>query len=338
MRRVECPDCGVKTEKIPWAEGKLTCCNVFRLFLATWARRLSWKETASCFNTSWDIVFGSVNWVVEYGLEHRDLKGVEAIGVDEVAYSKGHQYMTLVYQIDNNCKRLIAVIKDRKTTSLEGFFKTMGTSWCTNIKVACSDMWRPYLKVIAEKLPNALNILDRFHIVKKLNEAVNKVRVEEVKSLKAENYEPVMTGSKYCFLKRPENLTPKQSEKLSELLRYDLKTVRAYCHKEAFDAFWKYDSPYWARWFLKKWCTRVMRSRLDPLKKFVKTLRNHEDLLMNYFKANKQYSSGIVEGLNLRVNLCMRKAYGYRSFEILQISLYHTLGALPEPEFTHKFS
>ena len=80
-----------------------------------------------------------------------------------------------------------------------------------------------------------------------------------------------------------------------------------------------------------------MRSRLDPMKKFVRTLRNHEDLLMNYFKAGKLYSSGIVEGLNLRINLCMRKAYGYRSFELLQISLFHTLGDLPEPKFTHKF-
>ena len=338
MRRVECPDCGIRTEMVPWAEGKFTSCNVFRLFLASWARRLSWKETASCFNTSWDIVCESVKWVVDYGLEHRDLDDIEAIGVDEVAYSKGHQYMTLVYQIDNKRKRLIAVIKDRKTSSLEGFFEEMGTSWCEKIKVACSDMWRPYLKVIADKLPNALNILDRFHIVKKLNEAVNKVRIEEVKNLKAEHYEPVMTGAKYCFLKRSENLTDKQSTQLSELLRYDLKTVRAYCLKEAFDVFWKYNSPYWAHWFMKKWCTRVMRSRLDPMKKFVKTLRNHEHLLMNYFKANKQYSSGIVEGLNLRVNLCMRKAYGYRSFELLQVSLYHTLGDLPEPEFTHRFS
>jgi transposase len=80
-----------------------------------------------------------------------------------------------------------------------------------------------------------------------------------------------------------------------------------------------------------------MRSRLDPMKKFVRTLRNHEDLLMHYFKAGKLYHSGIVEGLNLRINLCMRKAYGYRSFELLQTSLYHTLGDLPEPKFTHRF-
>ena len=119
--------------------------------------------------------------------------------------------------------------------------------------------------------------------------------------------------------------------------KYDLKSMRALALKESFDAFWHYESPHWARWYLKKWCARAMRSQLDPMKKFVRTLRNHEDLLMNYFKAGKLYSSGIVKGLNLRINLCMRKAYGSRSFELLQISLFHTLGDFPEPKYTHKF-
>lgn len=100
MRRVQCPTCGIRTEKIPWADGRFASCNVFRHFLASWARRLSWKETATCLNTSWDNVCNSVKWVVDYGLKHRDLQGVESIGVDEVAYSKGHNYMTLVYQIE----------------------------------------------------------------------------------------------------------------------------------------------------------------------------------------------------------------------------------------------
>ncbi len=337
MRRVNCSTCGIKVEAVPWAQGKHSCCDVYRHFLASWAKRLSWKETASCFNTSWDTVCRSVKWVVEYGLKHRDLENITAIGVDEVSYSKGHQYMTLVYQIDKGRKRLLGVIKDRKTESLAGFFETFGPERCARIKVVCSDMWKPYLNVIARMLPAALNVLDRFHIVKKLCEAVDEVRRAETKQLRDDGYEPVLGTSRYCFLKRPENLTEKQSAKLSDLLKYNLKSVRAYLLKEAFDGFWQYNSPYWARWFLRKWCTRAMRSKLEPMKKFVRTLRAHEDLLMNYFKARKAYSSGIVEGLNLRVGLCIRKAYGYRSFELLKISLFHTLGDLPEPKFTHKF-
>ena len=298
---------------------------------------MSWSETARTFKTSWDNVYRSVKWVVDYGFKRRDLSGVEALGVDEVAYSKGHRYMTLVYQIDGGSKRLLGVLKDRKEEVLKNFFDELEENWCSNIKVVCSDMWKPYLNVIKSTLPNALNILDRFHIVKKLNEAVDKVRKEEFKQMKLEGYDPILTKSKYCLLKRPENLTPSQELKLDEVLQYNLKSTRAYMHKEAFDAFWQYSSPYWAEWFLKKWCTRVMRSRLQPMKKFVKTLRNHEELLMNYFKTKQRYSSGVVEGLNRRINLSMRKAYGYKSFDLLKVSLFHQLGDLPEPEFTHRF-
>ena len=337
MRRVDCKNCGVKVEKVPWADGKHSCCNAYRHYLSTWAMKMSWSETARTFKTSWDNVCRSVKWVVDYGLKHRDLSGVSALGVDEVAYSKGHKYMTLVYQIDGKSKRLLGVLKDRKEEVLKSFFNELGEQWCSKIKVVCSDMWKPYLNVVKSTLPNALNILDRFHIVKKLNEAVDKVRKEEFKRMKLDGYDPILTKSKYCLLKRPDNLTPNQKLKLDEVLQYDLKSTRAYMHKEAFDAFWQYNSPYWARWFLKKWCTRVMRSRLEPMKKFVKTLRNHEDLLMNYFKTKQRYSSGIVEGLNRRINLSMRKAYGYKSFDLLQVSLFHQLGDLPEPEFTHRF-
>jgi len=198
-------------------------------------------------------------------------------------------------------------------------------------------MWKPYLNVIATMLVNALNVLDHFHIAKKLGEAIDEVRRQEVKQLAAEGYEPVLKNARYCFLKRACNLTIRQSTKLRDLLKYDLKSKRALALKESFDAFWQYESPRWARWYLKKWCTWAVRSRLEPMKKFVRTLRNHEDLLMNYFKAGKLYNSGIVEGLNLRINLCMRKAYRYRSFELLQISIFHTLGNLPEPKFTHRF-
>jgi transposase len=337
MRRVDCKQCGVKVEDVPWADGKHSCCNIYRHFLAHWAKKLSWKETAESFQTSWDNVCRSVKWVVSYGLKNRDLSGVSAIGVDEVAYKKGHQYMTLIYQIDQGKKRLLGVVKKRTEKALSDYFEELGTDWCQKIKIVCSDMWKPYLNVVKKHLPKALNVLDRFHIVKKLTEAVDNTRREETKRLKDEGYEPVLSKSRYSYLKRPENLTDNQRDKLTDVLQYDLKSNRAYLLKESFDGFWQYNSPYWARWYMKKWCTRAMRSRIEPMKKFVKTLRNHEELLMNYFKAGKHYSSGIVEGLNLRINLTMRKAYGYKSFELLKISLFHQLGDLPEPEFTHKF-
>jgi transposase len=337
MRRVECPVHGVKVEAVPWAVGKKRLTRSFCLFLAHWARRLSWKETAEVFGTSWRRVYEAVRWVVEFGLEHRNLTGVEAIGVDEIHWGKGQRYLTLVYQIDAGCRRLLYVGRERTAKTLLRFFHDMGRTWCSEVKFVCSDMWKPYMKVIAKKLGGAVHVLDRFHIVAKLNEALDQVRRSEARRLKARGYRETLVNTKYCFLKNPQNLTPSQKLRLKDVLKYDLKSVRAYLLKESFQLFWTYWSPHWARWFLRKWCTRAMRSRLDPIKKFVGTLRRHEDLILNWFKARKTYSSGVVEGLNRKVNLITRKAFGFRSLQALQTALYHTLGCLPEPIVAHKF-
>ena len=107
MRRVDCKNCGVKVESVPWAEGKQTLTRAYMQFLAGWAKRLSWKEVAEAFQTSWEKVFQSVEWIVGWGLAHRDLSGVTAIGVDEILWQRGHKYLTVVYQIDQRCKRLL---------------------------------------------------------------------------------------------------------------------------------------------------------------------------------------------------------------------------------------
>ena len=126
LRRVNCTRCGVKVEKVPWADGKSTLTTTYMQFLATWAKRLSWKETAVVFRTTWEKVFRSVEWAVQWGLEHRDLSNVQSIGVDEVLWQRGHKYLTVVYQIDTECKRLLWVGKDRTIKTLLRFFRTFG--------------------------------------------------------------------------------------------------------------------------------------------------------------------------------------------------------------------
>lgn len=338
MRRVDCPEHGVRVERIPWADGKSHLTKPYQLFLARWARKLSWKEVAESFGTTWDNVFRSVKVVVAYGMKHRQLNGITAIGVDELQHGKGHQYVTLVYQLNAGVRRLLFVGRERKAKTLLRFFRDFGRERCERLEFVCSDMWQAYLKVIAKKAPNALHILDRFHIVQHLGKAIDKIRAAEVKELAREGYdEEVLKRTKYCFLKNEENLTDTQRTKLADVLQYDLKSVRAYLLKESFQLFWNYKSPYWAEWYLDKWCARAMRSRLDPIKKFVKTIRRHQPLIMNWFKAQKVYSSGIVEGMNRKINLVTRKSYGFRSYDVLKIALFHTMGELPEPEFTHRF-
>jgi transposase len=113
--------------------------------------------------------------------------------------------------------------------------------------------------------------------------------------------------------------------------------VRSYLLKEEFQLFWEYKSAWWAGRFLDDWCNKTMRSRIEPMKKVAKMLQGHRELILNYFRAKKEFSSGVVEGLNNKAKLTMKKAYGYKSFRTVEIALYHTLGNLPEPEFTHRF-
>ncbi|MFO1291520.1 MAG: transposase [Rubrivivax sp.] len=218
-------------------------------------------------------------------------------------------------------------------TSLRGFAHRNPDS----PEFVCSDMWRPYLQLIAKHCTRALNILDRFHVVAKLNKALDEVRASEARRMVREGYEPLLKKKRWCLLKRPENLTNNQRTSLRELLGYNLKSVRAYLLKEEFQLFWGYTSPAWAAKFLDAWCARAMRSRIEPVKKFARTVRAHRDLLLNYFRARKQFSSGVIEGLNNKAKVTMRKAYGYRSFRVAELSLYHVLGKLPEPQLAHKF-
>jgi len=337
MRRVNCPQCGVMTEEVPWGMGKHSSTRVHMHFLGHWARKLSWKETAESFHTTWDKVHDSVSYLVRYGLEHRLLGPIRAIGVDEVQYAKGHKYLTLVYQIDAGCTPLLWIGKERTVETFEKFFAMIGPELSSKIEFVCSDMWKPYLRVIREKCSQALHILDRFHIVKKLQEAVDDVRSAEAKRMAADGHEPILKQSRWCLLKRPENLTPKQNVKLRDLLRYNLQSVRAYLLKEDFDQFWSYVSPAWAGKFLDLWCHQVMLSKIEPLKKVVKMLRAHRPLILNYFRAKKEFSSGVVEGLNNKVKVTMRKSYGFRTFRVTEMALYHSLGKLPEPKLTHRF-
>ena len=337
LRRVHCPQCGIVAERVPWATGKSRLTTAYQWFLAGWARRLSWQEVARIFHTTWDRVRDSVRLAVHWGLAHRDLSGVTAVGVDEIQWQRGQQYLTLVYQIDDGCRRLLWIGRDRTEATLRRGLELLGAQLCAGLRFVCSDLWRPYLKVLAEQAGGALHVLDRFHIMKQLGDALDQVRAAEAKRLQRDGYEPVLKHSRWCLLKRPAHLTDRQTVRLQELLKYNLRSVRAYLQREDFQRFWQYSSPAWAGKFLDEWCTRVMRSRLAPMQKVARSLRRHRALLLNWFRARGAISAGAVEGCNNKAKLTMRKAYGFREYDTIELALYHQLGRLPQPESAHEF-
>jgi len=341
-RRVECVEHGIVVEHIPWSDGKRPLTTAMMGFLARWARRLSWRETATIFQTSWESVYRSVEWFVEWGLAHRQLCGVESIGVDEIHWGHGKRadnFLTVIYQIDAGCRRLLWIGKRRSEKTLRRGLKELGPEFVKGLRFVCSDMWKPYLKVIADQAGQALHVLDRFHITMHMNLAVDEVRRTESTRLRAKSKDQAkrLKNMRWSLLRKGSRVRGHARVKLNALLASKLATARAWELKEVFQHFWTYTSPLWASAFLDYWCQRAMRSRLEPIKKVARMLRAHEDLLMNWFRAKGEISSGAVEGLNNKIRVVTRRSFGFRTYKAMEMALFHTLGRLPEPESAHRF-
>ena len=339
MRRVECRRCGVTTEMVPWATGKSPMTHAYVWFLASWAKTLSWKETARRFRTTWDAVFRAVEQAVRWGLEHRNLDGIRSIGVDELSWKKGHKYLTMVYQIDHGRRRLLHIARDRKATSFSTFFDMLGEERTKSIHFVASDMWKAFLGVVRARCGDALHVLDRFHVMQLMSKAIDLVRRDEVRALRASGEQPYLTKTRWLLLKRPKNLGRTERARLRDLVAINLRTVRAYLLKEDFQRFWRYRSVSASTRFLDAWTRQAMRSRIEPLKKFARTLRDHQWELQNWFLARGAFAAGATEGFNNKARITTRKAYGFRTYEHAEIALYHALGDLPEPPWlAHRFS
>ena len=331
-RRIQCPHCGIKVEEIPWTQGKSPLSLPLSMVLATWAKIVAWKVVGQLFGFHWNTVRKAVKDVVEYGLKHRDLDNLLYIGIDEISRKKGHVYHTQVYDLIE--QRLLWSGEDRTSESLDVFFDELGEDRCENIQAVCCDMWAPYMDAIKRRLPHALVVFDKFHIIRHLLNAVDQVRKEEAKKLKAENPD-LLKKTRYIWIKNPWNLTEIQKTKLSDLEKLNLKINRAYLLKEAFRRFWDYVYPASAKKYLDKWFWWATHSRLKPMRDFAWMIRRHQDDILNYFKV--LIDNGLVEGLNNKAKVISHRAYGYRSAETFKLALYHGLGHLPEPILTHRF-
>ena len=341
-RRVQCPEHGIVVEHLPWSDGKRPWTVGMMAFLSMWARRLSWRETAQAFGVSWEAVFRSVEWTVAWGLQHRVLQGVRSIGVDEIHWGRrkgGDGFLTVIYQIDAGMRRLLWVGPRRRASSLKAGLDALGPEVIAGLEFVCSDMWKPYLKVIRERIAHALHILDRFHIASHLNGAVDEVRRGEMARLRQRGDArlSLLKRMRWSLLKKRSRVRGHARQRLDALIASKQPTARAALLKEAFQHFWTYGSYHGARRFLDAWCQRTMRSRIEPMKKVARMLRSHQPLILNWFLAKGELSSGAVEGLNNKIRVITRRAYGFRTFRALEVALYHNLARLPEPPPTHKF-
>lgn len=331
-RRVRCPEHGIKVERIPWSVGKKPVSFPLITVLAFWSRMLAWDQVARLFHVSWNTVRSSVDAAVAYGRAREHYQRVRFIGIDEISRKKGHVYHTQVYDLEG--KRLLWTGAHRDKDSLRRFFAWWGEERTAAIEGVCCDMWQNYIDVIRERCGESVIVFDKFHIVRHLLEAVDKVRRMEVKALGGVDAE-ALKGTRYIWLKNPWNLTDRQEARLTDLLKRNLRIVKAYLLKEVFRKLWEYTRRAWAANYLKRWFWWATHSRIKPLRDFAWMLRRHEEGILAYF--DLRIDNGSVEAMNNNAKAISHRARGYRSETTFSLAMIHGLGKLELPKCRHTF-
>ncbi|MBL7191631.1 ISL3 family transposase, partial [bacterium] len=303
---------------MPWSMGKCQLTKPFIYQLALWARELSWEQVARLFEVDWSQVKTAVESAVQFGLERRDTDNVTLLGIDEISRRKGHLYLTQVYEITEGNRRLLWSGTGRSKETLRAFFQHWGPEKSKRIIGVCCDMWNPYVDVIKEYAPQATIVFDKFHIVRHLNDAVDQVRRQEADELSKKG-DNLLRNTRYIWLKNPENLTALQQIKLHQLAGQSLKTHRAYQIKRAFQAIWDSSDRETAAFAFKQWFRWATHSRLKSMSKLAWSMHNHKEQILAYFIL--QINNSIVEGLNNKAKVIMRRSFGFHSPEVCKLAL-----------------
>jgi transposase len=323
-RRVSCPHCGPRVERIPWAQRWQRVTHALSLAIARLARDLSWLNTAAHYGVDWKTVASAVRRAVAWGLAHRRWQPLHVIGIDEVSRRKGQRYLTLVYDLERG--RLVWAGEGRDTDTMKAFFTWLGRRRASSIRTVCCDMWAVYVDAIRSVLPGVSLVFDRFHVVQHLNRAVDDVRRQSWRKLTGSE-KNAFKRTRWLWLKNPWNLASDERRRLSTLCRRNLPIVRAYYLKEAFQCFWDYCRPGWAEPYLAQWLRWASRSRLQPFRRFARLIRSHLDGILAW--TTLKVSNSALEGLNNAVKVISHRAYGYRRADTYITAIWHVLGDLP---------
>jgi len=321
--RVSCPTCGVKQVKVPWAREGSRFTTSFEIFLLQLAQAMPIKPLAELVGVHPNSIWIIVGHYVKEAHDKIDISELEQIGVDECSKEKGHKYFTVFGDLAKS--RVIFVADEREAETIKqlyDFIENKGVN-PQQIKEFCSDMWPAYIAGIETNFPEAAITFDRFHLMAKMNKALDKVRIEEVKERSE------LKNTKYIWLKNKQNLTDKQHTRFNTLKDLNLKTVRAYQIKVTLQELWECKNREEAELFLKKWYFWATHSRLEPIKEFAQTVKNHWHGILNFFTS--KVTNGIIEGLNSKIKTAMKRAYGFKSLVYLRTIIYLVAGKLALP-------
>ena len=307
-RRVKCPRCGVRIEKVPWAATGSNFTYQFEEQVAYLAQRLSITAVSNLMRMSWRTVGDVVQRVVTRLKQGDPLDGLTHIGVDELCYRKNHRYITIV--TDHMSGRVVWIGEGKDADALKAFFKDLGGKRAAEIKVVTLDMSAAYIKAVQESVPQAELIFDRFHVQRLIHDALDEVRREQVREAVDAEEKRTVKGTRWSLQKNPWNLNRSEKAKLSTLQQANKRLYRAYMLKEGLlsilDGAWLLPELK-----LEEWLTWASRSRLAAFVKLARTIRKYKDGILAYVQSG--LSNARNEGINSKIRTITRRAYGFHS-------------------------
>jgi transposase len=330
--RARCGECGARTAAVPWAGKHSRFTLMFEAFAIRVLQTAGNVESArKLLGINWKSAHRIMERGVERGLVKRDLGETTRVGLDEKNYLRGQSYLTALNDLDGG--RVIEVVEGRTTENARELLDTLPDETAENIEAVALDMWPAFINAAVEKFPEADIVFDRFHVSQHLNEAVDKVRRAEHKQLRSEGSD-MLAGSRYSWLKSPENLGEDQRRILDDLCGRNLKTSRAWAIKETFNEFWASRNEAFAEGVFRRWYSWAIRSRLEPVKRVARMLKKHYYGLETWFE--HRISNAVSEGLNSRIQTLKSAARGFRNFANYRTRILFFCGKLDmRPEISH---
>ena len=318
LPRTDCGYCGVKTVRIPWADPGVSFTRRFEaraIGIMQGAR--STQEAARILGCTWGVLGAIKRRAVARGLERREEWPLDHVALDEKHVGRGQKYVTLLYALDGS--GVVDLVEGRDTAQAETLLREgLGPTQRKTVKAVAMDMWAPYIAAAGAVLPQAAIVHDKFHIVAHLGKAVDRVRrTEHRERLKAADAS--LSGTKYTWLRNFETLGEAAVCRIGELFRSGARVARAWLLREVFRGFWTCESREQAEAFHRGWHSRAIRSRLEPVKKVARMIRDHLGNILNYF--NHRITTAIPEGINSKIQTIQSNARGFRSFEGLRINV-----------------
>ncbi len=324
--RVDCPEHGVVQVRVPWAEARSRFTLLMeRLVIDVLTQCATVSGACRLLGLSWDEAWGVMERAVARGQRRKQAKVIPRFGVDEKAFRKGHNYMTVVCDLDAASVEYVA--EDRTAESLEGYWKGLTQAQLEGIESVSMDMWPAYIGATLSQVPGAQDkiVFDRFHIMQHMNAAVDTVRKQEHKELLARK-DDTLKGTLHVWRYARENLPERHRATFAWLRSLNLKVGRAWAIKESLRALWDYTSLGWAKRFFAKWFWWATHSRLEPVREVAHLLKRHLHNILTYCKL--RVTNAVAEGLNSKIMAIKRRACGYRNKEHFKIAIYFFCGKL----------